>query len=201
VITGVGAALNTAQVRPGQSTVVIGVGGVGLNVVQGAAIAGAYPIVAVDLSKEKLEASLQFGATHTVDASSKDTVDQVRKITDGGADFCFAAVGSESAINQGLDMLGRDGTEVVVGLPPAGATISIPARKLVIPRLGGPMRIIGSNMGSTRLQSDIPRLIQHYRNGRLKLDELVTKEYPFDKINDAIDSSERGEALRNVVVF
>jgi S-(hydroxymethyl)glutathione dehydrogenase/alcohol dehydrogenase len=180
---------------------VIGVGGVGLNVVQGAAIAGAYPIVAVDLLKDKLKASLDFGATHTVDASSDGAIEEVKELSGGGVDFCFAAVGNEKAVAQGFEMLGRGGMEVVVGIPPAGAQISIPARRLVIGRLGGPAHIVGSSMGSTRLQNDIPRLIQFYRNGRLKLDELVTGKYPFARINDAIESTERGEALRNVVVF
>jgi NDMA-dependent alcohol dehydrogenase len=198
VITGVGAVVNTAKVEPGSNVVVIGVGGVGLNSIQGAVLAGAYPIIAVDLLDTKLTAAQTFGATHTINARKEDAVEVVRQLTsDRGADYVFVTVGSESAMTQSLKMIRRRGTVVLVGLPGNEATIPLRAFKLVVE--GG--RIMGSAMGSTRLSVDVPRLVNLYQQGRLKLDELITARYPLDQINEAIEAMEKGEALRNVIVF
>ena len=199
VITGLGAVVNTAQITAGSSVVVIGAGGVGQNSIQGAALAGAQPIIAIDLLDNKLQAARSFGATHTINAVATETPEiKVRDLTAGrGADYVFVAVGSEAAITQGLKMMRRGGTLVVVGMPPSGAMVSFEGVDLAY----NEYRIVGSNMGSTRLQVDVPYLVELYRNGRLKLDELITARYPLDQINEAIAAVKRGEALRNVIFF
>jgi len=198
VITGLGAVVNTAKVRPGQNVVVIGVGGVGLNAVQGAALSGAFPIIAVDLLDHKLEAARAFGATHTLNAQrERHPHKAVQGWTQGrGADYVFVTVGSASAVEQGFRMLRRGGTEVVVGIPGRGATVTLPVGRFV-----GERTLTGSSMGSTRLSVDVPKLVALYQAGRLKLDELITARYPLEGINEAIEAVERGEALRNVIVF
>jgi S-(hydroxymethyl)glutathione dehydrogenase/alcohol dehydrogenase len=198
VITGLGAVVATAQVPVGASVVVIGTGGVGLNSVQGALISGARPIVAVDLSPEKLAAATAFGATHALDPAGSDVAAEVRALTGGrGADYVFITVGSTQAIEQGLGLLRSGGTLVVVGLPASGATFGVEA----VDFAGAGRRILGSNMGSTRLATTIPALVDLYQQGRLKLDELITARYPLEEINEAIAAVLRGEALRNVIVF
>lgn len=198
VITGLGAVTNTAQVETGSRVVVIGTGGVGLNAIQGAVLSGASMIVAVDLLENKLAAARKFGATHTINAQSQDPVATVLAWTDGlGADYAFATVGSPRAIDQAFTMIRTGGTAVIVGMP-ANEQVMIPlnAHHFTYGRT-----LTGSNMGSTRLLVDIPRLVQLYESGRLKLDELITRRYPLTQINDAITSMERGEALRNVIIF
>lgn len=198
VITGLGAVTNTAKVPAGSSVVVIGVGGVGLNTVQGAVLAGASTIIAVDLLDNKLEAAKRFGATHTINGRSQDTKTAVFELTDGrGADYAFAAVGGSAVIAMACRLVRRGGTTVIVGMPPnEDAQFTTSAHELTNDRT-----IMGSFMGSTRLSIDVPRLVKLYQQGRLKLDELITARYPLDQINQAIESMERGEALRNVIVF
>ncbi len=198
VSTGFGGVVNRAQVRPLQSVVVIGAGGVGVNALQGAAYSGAYPIVAVDVLEEKLKMAISFGATHTVKATSADAVASARQICSGrGADYVFVTVGSIAAIRQGFAMSGRRGKTVIIGLPPAKETMSLSPLELI----ASERALMGGFMGSANLKVDIPRLITLYKNGHLKLDELITKRYPFDGINEAIASTERGEGLRNIIVF
>jgi NDMA-dependent alcohol dehydrogenase len=198
VITGWGAVVNTAQVTPGSSVVVIGAGGVGLNSVQGARLCGAVKIIAVDLLDNKLEAARVFGATHTINAMRQDALAAVLELTEGrGADCSFATVGSAVAITQASQMIRKGGTAVVVGMPSnADAEFTLNAHGLTEGRT-----IVGSLMGSARLSVDVPKLVALYQQGRLKLDELISGRYPLDKINDAIESMERGEALRNVIQF
>ena len=196
VITGFGAVVNRAQVKPMESVVVIGIGGVGLNSVQGAALSGSYPIIAVDMLDSKLEAAKAFGATHTVKAGDKDAVKQVQQLTSGrGADYVMVTVGSTTAIQQGYAMAGPRGLVVVVGLAPRGETLTLPTF------FGGEKMVTSSSMGTTRLAIDVPKLVGLYQAGRLKLDELITAHYPLEQINQAIASVERGEALRNVIMF
>jgi len=198
VITGLGAVVNTARVPPGSSVVVIGTGGVGLNAVQGAALAGARIIVALDTVEAKLRAAHEFGATHSVQVGRDDPLEAVRDLTGRrGADYAFVTVGSALAVEQGLALLRRAGTLVVVGLPGPGVTAALPIREFA----WAGQRILGSCMGSTRLSVDIPWLIDLYRQGRLKLEELITARYPLEGINDAIAVVERGEARRNVINF
>jgi Zn-dependent alcohol dehydrogenase len=198
VITGVGAAINAAQVKPGSTVAVFGTGGVGLNVVQGAAIAGADRIIAVDLLDSKLEHARRFGATHTVNASAGHAVEQVRALAGGkGVDYAFEVIGLPATMRQAYDSLGKRGVAVVVGVSPMTAEVSVPVMSLVYEE-----RVLtGSVYGSSRPRIDIPKLINLYRSGRLKLDELLTRTYPFKQINEAYEALERGEVARSVVTF
>jgi len=196
VITGFGAVVNRAQVEPMSSVVVLGTGGVGLNSIQGAAFSGAYPIIAVDISEYKLEAARSFGSTHTVRGDDENAIKEVQQLTAGrGADYVFVTVGSAAAVEQGFAMSGPRGMTVVVGIPPGGEMITIR------PFFGGERMLTSSMMGTTRLSMDVPKLVDLYKAGHLKLDELITDRYPLERINEAIESVERGEALRNVIVF
>jgi S-(hydroxymethyl)glutathione dehydrogenase/alcohol dehydrogenase len=198
VITGFGAVVNRAKVEVGSSCVIIGIGGVGLNSVQGAAISGAYPVIAVDISDSKMEAAKTFGATHTVNASSDDAVKTVIQLTGGrGADYVFITVGSAAACLQGFSMAGSCGMTVMVGLPKMGDKVTfVPIEFIMREKV-----LTGSYMGTTNLHVEIPKLISLYQAGILKLDELITGRYPLEQINEAIESVERGEALRNVIMF
>ncbi len=198
VLTGFGAVVNTAKVPVGASVVVIGAGGVGLNCVQGAALSGAQPIIAVDIAEEKLEAAPRFGATHGVNPSRVAPGEAIRALTGGrGADFVFVSVGSTSAMKQGLSLLADGGALVIVGMPASGAMTDYEPVDLAYRG----QRIIGSRMGSARLPVDLPRLVEAYQAGRLKLDELVTARFPLDRINGAIEAARAGRGLRNVIVF
>jgi S-(hydroxymethyl)glutathione dehydrogenase / alcohol dehydrogenase len=199
VTTGFGAVVNRAKVPPMSSVVVIGTGGVGLNSVQGALTCGANPIIAVDILESKLKRAKEFGATHGVNAKETDAATAVRELTGGkGADFVFVTVGSGTALQQAFSMLCRGGTAVMVGLPPAeDAIASFPAAEFAI----NEKTVTGGYMGSICLQVDIPALIALYEAGRYKLDELIAARYPFERINEALESSSAGEALRNVLIF
>jgi Zn-dependent alcohol dehydrogenase len=198
VITGLGAVVNTAEVRPGSNVVVIGTGGVGLNSVQGAALSGAKAIIAFDLSDDKLGASKDFGATHTVNPAKEDAKQAVRAHTEGrGADYVFVTVGAKAAIEQGFGLLCRGGSLVIVGMPASGVTTEFDPTEFA----SDSQRVLGSKMGSTRLQVDVPKLVELYGQGRLKLDELISGRYPLQEINEAVASVKRGEALRNVIMF
>ncbi|MGH7391651.1 MAG: zinc-binding dehydrogenase [Candidatus Rokuibacteriota bacterium] len=198
VITGVGAVVNCARVKPGASVVVFGTGGVGLNVVQGAAIAGAERIIAVDLLETKLAFARRFGATHTVNATHGDAVEEVRALTGGrGVDYAFEVIGLPKTMRQAYDCLAKRGVAVVVGVTPMTTEVAVPVMSLVYEE-----RVLtGSVYGSSRPRVDIPKLIALYRAGRLKLDELLTRTYPFDQINEAYTALERGEVARSVVTF
>jgi len=198
VITGLGAVVNTARVSLGQSVVVIGTGGVGLNAIQGAVLVGANPIIAVDRLDKKLTAARSFGATDVVNAAQQDVAAAVKDLTSGrGTDYAFVTVGNPTAVTQAMGMIRPGGTVVIVGIPARGTTVDLPVAPLVV----NERKVIGSLMGSTRLSVDVPRLVELYRHGRLKLDELITDRYPLERINEAITTMETGEVLRNVIVF
>ena len=198
VITGFGAVVNTAALPPDMDVVVIGTGGVGLNAVQGAALTGSKRVIAVDLSAEKLAAAEAFGATHTVDGSATDAVAVVRELTGGrGADYVFVTVGATAAMAQSYRMLAPGGASVLVGMAHADAQSEFNPLDLS----DGSRRILGSKMGQSDIRADIPMLIGLYREGRLKLDELVTHRYPFEEINTAMDNVRRGIGIRNVIVM
>lgn len=198
VITGVGAVVNTAAVPPGSSVAVIGCGGVGLNTVQGARLAGAERVIALDPVAEKRQAALAFGATEVLDPLAGDAGPAVRALTGGrGADFVFVTVGSKAAIEQGLGLLRRGGSLVITGMPATGVTVDLDPT--VLAACG--QRVLGSKMGGARIGVDIPWLVSLYRQRRLELDALVSGRYPLARINDAIASSRSGRALRNVIVF
>jgi Zn-dependent alcohol dehydrogenase len=197
VITGLGAVTNTARIVPRSSVAVIGVGGVGLNSIQGAALSGARMVIAIDLLDNKLAAAREFGATHTVNAKQEDVLATIQALTaQQGVDYAFVTVGNTLAVNQAFSLIRPGGMVVVVGLPEADATASVPIHNLVSER-----HVVGSPMGSTRLSVDVPRLVELYQQGKLKLDQLITRRYPLAEINEAIESMERGEALRNVLIF
>jgi S-(hydroxymethyl)glutathione dehydrogenase / alcohol dehydrogenase len=198
VLTGMGAVINTAVVRTGSSVVVIGCGGVGLNSVQGARLAGAAPIIAVDVAGAKLEAARAFGATHVINAKTEDVAGRVAEFTGGRkADYVFVTVGVAGATEQAISLMKRNGATVLVGMPPAGVTSTIDPGWLA----ADGQRILGSKMGSARLPVDVPIIVELYREGRLKLDELISGRYPLERINEAIASSRSGAALRNVIMF
>lgn len=198
VTTGFGAVVNRAKVKVMSSCVIIGTGGVGLNAVQGAAISGAYPIIAVDISDSKLKAAKKFGATYTVNSAKKDVIKEVKALTEGvGADYVFVTVGNTNAIIQGVGMSGPRGMTVIVGLPKFTDTITLsPFAFIKDERV-----LTGGFMGTTNIKLEIPKLVGLYKAGILKLDELITAHYPLEKINDAIGAVERGEALRNIIMF
>jgi S-(hydroxymethyl)glutathione dehydrogenase/alcohol dehydrogenase len=197
VMTGVGAAINTAKVEPGAACVVIGTGGVGLNVIQGAALAGAERIIAVDINTNKLEMAREFGATHVIDASKEDPVLKVVEMTGGiGADYAFEVIGIPSAIQQAFAMIRRGGTAVVVGMAPLGSEVTLPAPGFLMEK-----NILGCTYGSTRARYDMPRILDLYMAGKLKLDELVSRTYPIEGINDAFAAMKNGEVARSVISF
>jgi S-(hydroxymethyl)glutathione dehydrogenase / alcohol dehydrogenase len=203
VTTGLGAVFRTARVEPGMTVAVVGCGGVGLNCVQGAAIAGAGRIIAVDREPAKLEAAVEFGATDTVqgadpgaDDTVDDTVDRVRRLSGGGVHHAFEAVGLKATAEQAFAMLRRGGTATVVGLIPLGQAVEVPGRELFAEK-----RLQGSHMGSNRFRIDIPRYVDLYLRGRLKLDELISRRMTLDEVNDGFDAMRTGAVRRSVIVF
>ena len=198
VITGVGAAVNTAQITPGSTVAVIGAGGVGLNAIQGAQICGASKIIAVDIAEEKLADAREFGATHGVLATSEKPHRQIRRLTGGrGVDYALVAVGSADACDKAMRYICKGGSLVVVGMPPDGETFDLEPLNIAFMSRS----LIGSSMGDTVLRRDIPWLLDLYAQGRLKLNELITGRYPLERINDAIRNTVEGKARRNIIVF
>jgi Zn-dependent alcohol dehydrogenase len=198
VITGFGGVVNRAKVRPFQSVVVMGAGGVGINAIQGAAYVGAYPIIAVDVLDSKMEMAKAFGATHGVNAKRADAADEIRKLTSGrGADYVFVTVGSVAAVKQGMSYTGQRGTTVMIGLPNFKDQLAFSPLEMI----PSEKNLIGGFMGATNLKIDIPNLVGLYQSGRLKLDELITGRFPLERINEAMVLTEKGEGLRNVIMF
>ena len=197
VLTGVGSVLNTADVQPGGHVVVLGCGGVGLNILQGARLADAATVTAVDPDPRKLVAARRFGATGAVDPGA-DVEAAVSEVTRGEmADYVFVATSSVTAIEAGFGLLAPMGALVIVGMPPTGAVASLDAGTVAAFN----QRVLGSKMGTTRPAEDIPMLATLYSEGRLELDGLITGRYPFEHINEAMASSRRGDALRNLVIM
>ncbi|MBT6276084.1 MAG: Zn-dependent alcohol dehydrogenase [Chromatiales bacterium] len=196
VMTGVGAVFHTAKVEPGSTVAVVGCGGVGLSAVNGAAIAGAGKIIAIDLVGSKLNLAKQFGATHTVDASSEDPVRAVRELTGGGVHFSFEAIGNKTAAEQCFRMLRPGGTATVIGMIPVGTSIELHGPEFLREK-----KIQGSSMGSNHFRVDMPRLIDFYLDGKLHLDELISERIKLHQVNEAMDELERGELARSVIIF
>jgi S-(hydroxymethyl)glutathione dehydrogenase / alcohol dehydrogenase len=196
VTTGLGAVFNTTKVPVGSTVAVIGCGGIGLNAVQGARIAGAGRIIAIDMNKTKLELAQEFGATDVIDASQNDPVAMVKELTKGGVEFSFEAIGLKVAAEQSFAMLRPGGVATVIGMIPVGENIEIPGYALL-----GDRRIQGSNMGSNRFRVDMPRYVDLYMQGRLKLDELVSARIKLDQINEGFAAMKSGTIARNVIVF
>ena len=198
VITGFCAVTNTAAMPAGANAVIIGTGGVGLNAVQAARLSGAARIIAIDIAKDKLKAASEFGATHTLDAGNTDLPAAVRALTSGrGADYVFVTVGAISIFDKAPGLLAPAGKMVLVGMAASGAMAQYEAVSLA----HYSQSIIGSKMGSAQIARDIPMLAGLYRQGRLKLDELITRRYPLKDINQALADTAAGKALRNVIVF
>ena len=195
--TGLGAVLNTAQVEPGSTVCVVGCGGVGLNCIQGAALAGALRIIAVDTVETKLTMAREFGATDVIDASGGDVVERIRDLTDDGVDYSFEAIGLKQTAEQCYQMLRPGGTATIIGMIPEGTLIEIDA--------GGFLRrerkLQGSSMGSNRFRTDMPRYIEFYLQGRLKLDELVSQHLRLEQINEAFADMKGGNVARSVILF
>ena len=196
VITGVGAVVHAGHLRAGEDVVVIGAGGVGLNAIQGAIIAGARRVVAVDMLAEKLEVAKEFGATDTVLAEGKPWA-EVKKILGRGADAVLVTVGVAQVYDQAPRYLGWGGKVVMVGMP-HGDKVSTYS-PLIMANQG--QAIVGSKMGDMVIKRDIPWIVDMYKQGRLKLDELISGRYTLDQINDAIESTKSGTARRNVVIL
>lgn len=197
VLTGVGAVVNTAGVKAGQSVVVVGLGGVGLAAVLGAIASGASQIVAVDLAEPKLELARQIGATATVNATAPDAVEQVRALTRGGADFVFEMAGSIRALENAYRMTRRGGTTVTAGLPPPSANLPVQVASLVADE----RTLKGSYIGTCVPTRDMPRYVALYRAGRLPVDRLMSGHLKLDDINLGFDRLHSGEAVRQVIEF
>ncbi len=197
VITGVGSVFNGARVQAGSSVAVIGVGGVGLNIVQGALLAGAERIVAVDLNPEKLALASAFGATDAVNGADVDAVAAVVDMTDGGVDYAFEAIGLSATAAQAVQMVRPGATAYLVGLPAAGTAIELPGTAMVLQHRG----LQGLFMGANQFKRDIPMLANLYLQGRLKLDELVTARITLDEINAGFATMRRATEARSVIVF
>jgi S-(hydroxymethyl)glutathione dehydrogenase/alcohol dehydrogenase len=198
VTTGIGAVINTAKVEPGASVAVIGTGGVGLNAVQGAKLAGAARVIAIDLLDNKLDFAREFGATHVVNSSKEDPVAAVQRLTGGlGVDYAFEVIGLSQTIRQAYDMTRKGGAAVVVGVAREDDEVTFPAPLLM--RSG--RRILGCNYGSTTPNVDFPKIIDLYMEGRIKLKELISRRFALDDINEAFRALHAGEVARGIVEY
>jgi S-(hydroxymethyl)glutathione dehydrogenase/alcohol dehydrogenase len=197
VTTGLGAALNTVDIPAGASVVIVGCGGVGLSALQGARIGGAGRIIAVDAQPWKFELARKFGATACVDAGDGDPVAAVHALTDGGADFVFECIGLVPTVQQAVAMTGRGGTTVLVGVVPITKTVQISAADLVLQE----KKITGSYMGSNRFRFDMPKYVEFYLDGRLRLDEMISARLALEQVNEGFVRMRKGEAARQVIVF
>jgi alcohol dehydrogenase len=197
VLTGVGAVVNTARVPPGASVAVIGLGGVGLAALLGAVASGARQVVAVDLSPEKLGLARQLGATDTVEAGAADAAERIRAATNGGVEFAFEMAGSVKAMELAYKATRRGGMTVTAGLPPPDASFPVPQVNLVAEE----RTIKGSYIGTCVPTRDLPRFIALYRAGKLPVDRLMSGRLRLDEINEGFDRLDRGEAVRQVIVF
>jgi S-(hydroxymethyl)glutathione dehydrogenase / alcohol dehydrogenase len=196
VMTGVGAVFRTAEVRPGETVAVLGAGGIGLSAIQGARIAGAGRIIAVDMLDSKLEVARQFGATDTVNGSNGDAVEAVQELTGGGVHKSFEAVGLKQTAEQSFQMLRNGGTATVIGMIPVGTHIELHGADFLYEK-----KIQGSNMGSNQFRTDMPRLVDMYLDGQLMLDEMVSARIDLDDINAGFAAMKAGEVTRSVIMF
>lgn len=196
VTTGTGAVFHTAGVEPGSTVAVVGCGGVGLSCINGAAIAGAGRIIAIDTIEKKLDIAKSFGATDTVNASEKDAVMEVITMTSGGVHYSFEAIGLKQTTEQAFAMIRRGGTCTVIGMIPVGTMIEIHGIEFLAEK-----RIQGSLMGSNHFRVDMPRLIDFYLDGKLHLDQLISNRIKLSEINEGMASLKTGEIARNVIIF
>ncbi|WP_026683872.1 zinc-dependent alcohol dehydrogenase family protein [Heyndrickxia coagulans] len=195
VITGVGAVINTARVKPGSSVAVVGLGGIGLNALLGAVLAGARKVIAVDINLQKLEIAKKIGATETFDSRNPDVIKEIRSATDGGVDYAFETAGAVPAMETAYRITKRGGMTVTTGLPDPSHQFSFPQVTLTAEE----RTVKGSYLGSCVPSRDIPRFIELYKQGRLPVDRLLTDTLPFEKINEGFDKLANGESTRLVV--
>ena len=199
VTTGIGAVINTAQVKPGDNVVVFGLGGIGLNVIQGARLAGADKIVGVDLNPARKEMAERFGMTHFVNPSEVegDLVPYLVDLTNGGADYSFECIGNVDVMRQALECCHKGwGTSIIIGVAPAGAEISTRPFQLVTGR-----NWRGTAFGGAKGRTDVPKIVDWYMDGKIEIDPLITHTMPLDDINKAFDLMHKGESIRSVVIF
>ncbi|MEX1023412.1 MAG: Zn-dependent alcohol dehydrogenase [Dehalococcoidia bacterium] len=196
VTTGVGAVLKTAKVEPGATVAVFGCGGVGLAAIQGARIAGAGKIIAVDMMEHKLATARELGATHSVDASSGDPVAKIREITGGGVDYAFEAIGLKVVAEQAFEAIRPGGTATIIGMIPVGQKIELPGAAFL-----GEKKIQGSNMGSNHFKVDMPKYIEFYERGLLQLDQMITARARLEDVNDRLRAMKEGEVARSVLML
>ena len=196
VMTGVGAVFNAAKVEPGATVAVIGCGGVGLSAVNGAALAGAERIIAIDTVPSKLEVARELGATHTMNASNADPVKAVRDITGGGVHYSFEALGTKTTAEQAFGMLRPGGTATIIGMIPLGVKIELHGYDFLRDR-----KLQGTSMGGNRFRVDMPRLLSLWRQGRLKLDHLISGKLKLDQINEGFAALKSGTPVRQLIDF
>ncbi len=196
VMTGVGAVFNAAKVEPGATVAVIGCGGVGLSAVNGAALAGAERIIAIDTLASKLELAREFGATDTLNASNADPVQQVRELTGGGVHYSFEALGTKATAEQAFGMLRPGGTATIIGMVPFGVKIELHGYDFLRDR-----KLQGTSMGGNRFRVDMPRLLSLWRQGRLKLDHLISGRLKLGQINEGFAALKSGAPVRQLIDF
>ena len=196
VMTGVGAVINTARIRPGDSVAIIGLGGVGLNGVMGAKLGGAETIIAIDIDPSKFERAKELGATHCFDSKNKDTVQAIRDLTNGGVDFAIDLAGVIPAMNTAYAIVRYGGSIVTAGLSPANAEFSFNHGDLVAQEKS----ILGSYMGSCVPVRDVPRFLNLFQQGRLPVDKLIDGKIGFDELNEGFDKLSKGEVVRQILV-
>ncbi|MFT4676565.1 MAG: S-(hydroxymethyl)glutathione dehydrogenase/alcohol dehydrogenase [Patiriisocius sp.] len=194
--TGVGAVFHTAKVEPGSIVAVIGCGGVGLGAINGAAIAGASQIIAIDMVDSKLELAKAVGATHTINASTCDAVGEVLEMTKGGCHYTFEAIGLKATAEQAFKMLQSGGVATVIGMIPIGTMVEIHGVELLAEK-----KLQGSNMGSNRFRVDMPRFVDFYLDGKLHLDQMISKHIKLADVNDALQALKSGQEARHIIMF
>ncbi len=194
VLTGAGAVLNRARVRPNESAAVIGVGGIGLNAIQALALSGAYPIVAIDTNPAKEPTATEFGATHFVNPKENDPLEAVKDLTGDGLDYVFECVGAKALMEQAITLLDWNGSLVILGVTPFGTMVEFAPEMLYHDK-----SILGCRYGSSKPRNDIPMYADLYLAGKFKLDELVTKVYPLDEIQTVLDDMHKGRLARGVL--
>jgi S-(hydroxymethyl)glutathione dehydrogenase/alcohol dehydrogenase len=196
VTTGVGAVIHTAAIEPGTNVAIIGCGGVGLSAINGAAIAGAARIIAIDMLDSKLELARKFGATDVINATENDPIKTVREMTGGGVHYSFEAIGLAQTAQQAFKMLNFGGTATIIGMIPVGTQVEIHGPEFLMER-----KLQGSNMGSNRFRVDMPRYVDFYLQGRLHLDDLISQRIKLEDVNEGLAALETGEVARSVIMF
>jgi S-(hydroxymethyl)glutathione dehydrogenase/alcohol dehydrogenase len=196
VMTGVGAVFNAAKIEPGSTVAVIGCGGVGLSAVNGAALAGAERIIAIDTQPSKLELAKEMGATDTLNASNIDPVKAIREMTGGGVNYSFEALGTKTTAEQAFGMLRAGGTATIIGMVPFGVKIELHGYDFLRDR-----KLQGTSMGGNRFRVDMPRLLSLWKQGRLKLDHLISGRIKLEQINDGFAALKSGAPVRQVIDF